>query len=58
MDDTLHLGEEGIVAADAHVSSWLEPRPPLPDEDAAPGDDLARKGLHPQAPPRAVPTVP
>src|SRR5574337_1156949 len=58
LHDAAHLGEQGVVTADADVLPGLEPRAPLPDDDAPPGHRLTGEGLHSQAAARAVPAVP
>src|SRR5258706_15285519 len=42
------LGEERVVHAQTHVRARLEAGPPLPDQDAAGGDELPAEALHPE----------
>src|ERR671917_1447867 len=52
IDAAVHLGEEGVVRALAHVLPGADLRAPLAHDDAAGGDRLAAVGLHAAAPSR------
>ena len=48
-DTTLHLGEERVVAAHAHIHAGVHPGAALTHDDGARGDDLAAEAFDAEA---------